>query len=116
MEYIVISKDKTQIIKGFAILFMILHHTLIKEFFLDPPAVLSSFVAIRLQIGMKMCVGIFTFVVGYGSFYAKDVDIHYIKNHIWRLLKQYWLILFIITIPLVVIRGGGIVLITKILY
>lgn len=107
MENIVISKDKTQIIKGFAILFMILHHSLIKEFYLDPPALLSSFVAIRLQIGMKMCVGIFTFVVGYGSFYAKDVDIHYIKNHIWRLLKQYWLILFI-TIALVVIKKGGV--------
>lgn len=55
---IVISKDKTTILKGVAILFMILHHVLIKEFYIEQPEILSSSVAVRMQIAMKMCVGI----------------------------------------------------------
>lgn len=90
-----LSKDTTQIIKGFAILFMIAHHVLIKEFYMDQPEILTNIFSIRLQIGMKMCVGLFTFFVGYGAFYAKELDIRYIYKHIWRLLKCYWLVLLV---------------------
>lgn len=61
---IVISKDKTTILKGVAILFMILHHVFIKEFYVEAPEFLSSPVAVRVQIAMKMCVGIYTFIIG----------------------------------------------------
>ena len=95
MEKSFISKEQTQIIKGFAILFMIAHHCLIKEFYIHQPTELLSFGAIRLQVSMKICVGIFTFFVGYGTFYANKFDFHYIISHVLRLLKQYWFVLFL---------------------
>lgn len=93
MPTAILTKDKTLIIKGFAILFMIAHHCFIKEFYLDSPSILNSYFALRVQIGMKMCVGLFTFIVGYGGYYAKKTDRHYIYSHVWRLLKQYWIVL-----------------------
>lgn len=90
----VLTKDKTQIVKGIAILLMIVHHCLIKEFYLIPPDNLTSLAATSLQTGAKMCVGLFTFFIGYGSFFAQKIDHKYISNHVWRLLKQYWIVLF----------------------
>ena len=74
---------------------MIAHHVLIKEFYVNQPEILTNIFSIRLQIGMKMCVGLFTFFVGYGAFYAKELTFRYIFKHIWRLLKCYWLILLV---------------------
>lgn len=90
----VVSKDKSMIIKGIAILFMIAHHCLIKEFYIDAPDFLLTPLSRYLQTGNKMCVGLFTFFIGYGSFYAKSFDTSYVTSRIWRLTKQYWLILF----------------------
>ena len=60
---------------------------------MPPPSILNSYFALRVQIGMKMCVGLFTFIVGYGGYYAKKTDRHYISSHVWRTLKQYWIVL-----------------------
>ena len=89
----VISKDKSMIIKGIAILFMIAHHCLIKEFYIEAPDFLLTPLSRYLQTGNKMCVGLFTFFIGYGSFYTKSFDINYVTSRIWRLSKQYWFIL-----------------------
>lgn len=95
----------TTIIKGFAILFMIGHHVLIKEFYINPPEFLYSFVALRLYIGMKMCVGIYTFFIGYAYFYSKGkTNLVSIFNRIWKLLQKYWIIL-LVTIS-ITIWGG----------
>ena len=102
---VIISKDKTLIIKGFAILMMIAHHCWIKEFFVKPPEILSYYPMIKLDYGMKMCVGLFTFFVGYGFFHAKNVDARYVFRHIWRLCRKYWLILSL-TILFSLIGGG----------
>lgn len=102
-EKVEITKDMTLILKGFAILFMIAHHVLIKEFYIEPPIFLSSFIAFCLQIGMKMCVGIFTFFVGYGYFYSKNKDTKYAIQHFWRMIKMYWLIL----IPTILLAVWG---------
>lgn len=66
----IISKDKTQIIKGCAILFMIVHHCFIKEFYINPPSYLSTLICIKFYTSMKICVGLFTFFVEYGAFYT----------------------------------------------
>lgn len=89
----VISKDKSMVIKGIAILFMIAHHCLIKEFYIEPPDFLFTPLSRYLQIGNKMCVGLFIFFTGYGSFYTKNFDINYVTSRIWRLSKQYYFIL-----------------------
>lgn len=86
----------TTIIKGIAILFMIGHHVLIKEFYVNPPDFLYSFVALRLYIGLKMCVGIYTFFIGYAYFYSKEkTNLNSIFSRIWKLLQKYWIVLFV---------------------
>lgn len=102
---IVISKDKTTILKGVAILFMILHHVFIKEFYIEQPEFLSSRVAVRVQVAMKMCVGIYTFIIGYGFWYCKSYSTRYVLGHIGKLLRQYWIVFFILILP-ISIWGG----------
>lgn len=93
MGQIAITKNSTIIIKGVAILFMIAHHILIKEFYVEPDSFLNSFFALRLQIGMKTCVGIFTFILGYGFFFNRKYDAKYVISHMRRVLLRYWLVL-----------------------
>ena len=93
MGQIAITKNSTIIIKGVAILFMIAHHILIKEFYVEPDSFLNSFFALRLQIGMKTCVGIFTFRLGYGFFFNRKYDAKYVISHMRRVLLRYWLVL-----------------------
>lgn len=97
---IIISKDKTTILKGIAILFMILHHVFIKEFYINPPEILSSLPAIRIQIAMKMCVGIYTFFIGYGFWFCSMYGAKYVSTHIGKLLKQYWIVFAILILPI----------------
>ena len=96
---IAISRDKTAILKGIAILFMILHHVLIKEFYVNPPEVLSSILSVRMQICMKMCVGIYTFIIGYGFWFCSSYGVGYVLRHIGKLLRQYWIVLIFFMIP-----------------
>ena len=97
---IVISKDKTTILKGVAILFMILHHVFIKEFYIEQPEILSSSVAVRMQIAMKMCVGIYTFIIGYGFWFCKSYSTGYVFGHIGKLLRQYWIVFVFLILPI----------------
>lgn len=55
----------------------------------------------------KLCVGIFTFMIGYGYAFAKVKDWRYSVKHIWALLKVFWLVLIVITIPTILLIGGG---------
>lgn len=107
LQPILFTKDKTLIVKGVAILFMILHHCLIPDFYVTVPHYINSFPALRLQIGMKMCVGVYTFILGYGFFYCKSYNGKYVLSHVYRLLKDYWIILFGIMVPLSFISFGG---------
>lgn len=93
IEKVQITKDNTTILKGFAILFMIAHHVLIKEFYVHPDSILNTFLVLRLQIGMKTCVGIFTFIIGYGFFFSKQYNTKYVVSHMFRLIWKYWIVL-----------------------
>ena len=99
-----IGKDKTQIIKGIAILLMVAHHCLIGEFYLKPDPFLSTLFGHKLVSLTKMCVGLFTFFVGYGYFFSSQNKVSYTIQHITKLLKNYWIVLFLIAIPLSVIN------------
>lgn len=82
MERITLSfgKDKTAIIKGIAIVFMIMLHCGVGDVF-------------------KLCVGIFTFLVGYGYAFAREKDWRYSLKHIRKLLVPFWVVLFVFTFP-----------------
>ena len=84
------GKDKTSIIKGIAIIFMIIHHC-------GSGNVFATF---------KLCVGIFTFMVGYGYAFAKVKDWRYSLQHIKKLLIPFWTILFVFTFPVMYAQGN----------
>ena len=107
------GKDKTAIIKGIAILFMIvLHHGGQAWFDVKLPAFRDVATISYLSV-FKICVGIFTFMVGYGYSFAKSKDWRYSLQHIKKLLIPFWSILFIFTLPIIVYKGelGGVKLI-----
>lgn len=89
MERITLSfgKDKTAIIKGIAIIFMIMLHCGVADV-------------------LKLCVGIFTFMVGYGYAFARVKDWHYSVAHIRKLLIPFWTILFVFTFPVMYMQDN----------
>lgn len=93
------GKDKTAIIKGIAIVFMIIHHCGIPGYYdVSLPFSNREFIVDSLKT-FKLCVGIFTFMVGYGYAFSKKKDFHYSWVHIKKLLIPFWTILFVFTFP-----------------
>lgn len=79
--------NKSQILRGIAIIFMIaLHNETLPEF--------------------KICVPIFTFLVGYGYAFAKEKNLKHGLQRSWRLLSHFWLILLGIFLPTAILAGG----------
>ena len=103
------TRDYTQIIKGIAILFMIILHVGGSGATYDVPMrTMADYPVLGfLHPSFKLCVGIFTFMIGYGYAFAKVKDWHYSVKHIWSLLKVFWLILLVITVPSILAVGGG---------
>lgn len=83
------GKEKTAIIKGLAIIFMIILHCSI------PGNWDISFMEfgcenwVRFMGVFKLCVGIFTFMVGYGYAFSKNKDLKYGLIHIRKLLIPF---------------------------
>lgn len=102
---LIFGKDKTAIIKGFAILFMIILHCGCPEWYLiELPAFAKHHNLQNITGVFKICVGIFTFMVGYGYAYSKNKDLRYSFLHIKRLLIPFWTIL-LMALPIIVLRG-----------
>lgn len=79
--------DKSQILRGLVIIFMItLHNDTLSEF--------------------KICVPIFTFLVGYGYAFAKETNLRHGLKRIWHLLSHFWLILLGLFLPVAIWKGG----------
>lgn len=100
------NRQHTAFLKGIAILLMIWHHALIPEFYVSPEAILRNWGVIHLSMGGKFCVGIFTFIMGYGYACSSNHTFDNSIKHIWRLLRQFWLLSLFIFIPLGVVLGG----------
>lgn len=101
------GKDKTAIIKGFAILFMIILHCGGGHgWYSEPIPAFEVYPWLERVFGtFKLCVGIFTFMVGYGYAFAKKKDWHYSLAHLKKLLIPFWTILFLFTLPVVIAKG-----------
>ncbi len=79
--------DKSQILRGIAIICMIILHN-------DVPVP-----------GFKICVSIFTFLVGYGYYYAKEKNLKHGLKRSWHLLSHFWLILLGLFLPVAILGG-----------
>ena len=93
------GKDKTVLIKGVAIVFMIVLHCAIPAYWDVPLDEFSNSSLVQFMGSFKLCVGIFTFMVGYGYAFAKSKDMKYSLIHIRKLLIPFWIILFVFTVP-----------------
>lgn len=97
---ITFGKDKTAIIKGFAIIFMILLHVFCGAgWYEDDIPMNHNEELIRFMHSFQICVGIFVFMVGYGYAFSKNKDFAYSAKHVKQLLTVFWAILFVFAVP-----------------
>ncbi len=94
------TKDTTRKIKGVAILIMIAHHFLCYDFGANFPIFWET-----IGPALKICVGIYAVLSGYGYFYAKEKTLKYGLRKIWGLLQEYWISLFTVFIPCALLGG-----------
>lgn len=97
---ITFGKDKTAIIKGFAIVFMILLHVFGGAgWYEDDIPMNHSDGLIRFMHSFQICVGIFVFMIGYGYAFSREKDFKYSVKHVKQLLIAFWTVLFIFVVP-----------------
>ena len=97
-QYVVFDKSMTSIVKGVAIIFMLLLHCYETADY-DVAMNLEYSLFSRCYHVFKICIGIFAFLVGYGYAFSQDKDWKYSIRHIRKLLIPYWTILFVFTFP-----------------
>jgi len=96
MTHVRFDKEMTGILKGVAILFMMLLHCYPNNY---DVAIDFTYDLHGYQRVFRICVGIFVFLIGYGYSFSKTKDFRYSVQHIKKLLIPYWIILFIFTFP-----------------
>lgn len=97
---ITFGKDKTAIIKGFAIVFMILLHVFGGAgWYEDDIPMNHNEGLIRFMHSFQICVGIFVFMIGYGYAFSFKKDFAYSVKHVKQLLLVFWSILFLFAVP-----------------
>lgn len=97
---ITFDKSKTAIIKGVAIVFMILLHVFGGAGWYENDLPMNHNEGLILFMGsFQICVGIFVFMIGYGYAFSKDKDWKYSFRHIKQLLISFWTVLFLFALP-----------------
>ncbi len=97
-RYVRFDKGMTAIVKGFAIVFMMLLHCYGADNY-DVQLNYDHSLLTGASDMFKICVGMFCFMVGYGYAFSKDKDMKYSWRHIKKLLITFWTILFVFTLP-----------------
>ena len=101
------------LIKGIAIIFMVIHHLFafpawyIKGIDYSSVKILGKTLTECTLYSFKICVNMFAFISGYAYFYNKTPNIKYGVKKIFKLLKRYWFILFLVFIPLSLLRNAS---------
>ncbi|MGN0160362.1 MAG: acyltransferase family protein [Lachnospiraceae bacterium] len=95
----------SNIIKGVAIIFMLIHHFFsFPEWYVDGldysnVLILGHDLPFWCRDSFKVCVSLFAFLTGYSYWYVKNKNYNYSMNKIAKFLANYWLILFGIFLP-----------------
>lgn len=98
-QYVRFDKGITKIVKGFALIFMMILHCYAIDNYSIKPDFSHSLVSSLFRSDFKICVGMFVFMVGYGYSFSKNKDWKYSLQHIKKLLIPFWTILLIFTFP-----------------
>lgn len=102
IRQITFDKNMTAIIKGVAIIFMIMLHVFGGEGWYESQYVIplnNNFSLLRFMGALQICVGIYVFMVGFGYAHSKYKNFNYSLTHIRKLLGVYWPVLFIFALP-----------------
>lgn len=91
--------DMTRMLQGIAIIFMIIHHLPISGIDGGEPLV-TSILGRYFVSNMKICVGIYTFLIGFGYYFTSKKNYHTARLRIMRFLKRWWGLFFIIFLPI----------------
>lgn len=84
------DKEKSQIMKGVAIIAMVFHHCLF---------ITDSYWWLLACQSMKICVAFFCFIIGYAYMFGNNTFISRMRR-CFKLYIQYWILLIFIFIPL----------------
>lgn len=91
------DKDMTNIVKGFAILFMLILHCYDDYKYEVPLNYDHAFWF--AHDGFNICVGIFAFMIGFGYAFSRTKDLKYGWQHIKKLYIPYILIFLLFILP-----------------
>ncbi len=98
------TKDKTLVLKGIALLLMIMHHTCVPTYWAAEGTTVFTELG-YFQSVTKMCVYIFAFLVGYGFFCSSNKTVKYSLKRCLLLLVPFWVMLLGMFVPLSVGTG-----------
>lgn len=88
----------TRMLQGIAIIFMIIHHLPASGINGGEPLVTSLF-GRKLISDVKICVGIYTFLIGFGYCFTANKDYRTSRLRIVRFLRKWWGLFFLIFLP-----------------
>lgn len=96
-NYIRFDRDMSSIVKGFAILFMLMLHGYDDYKYEVPLNYDHAF--LFLHDGFYICVGIYAFMIGFGYAFSKTKDLAYGWQHIKKLMIPFLTIFFVFMLP-----------------
>lgn len=91
------DKDMSSIVKGFAILFMLILHCYDVEKY--EVALNTDHAFMFAHDGFHICVGIFAFMIGFGYAFSRTKDLKYGWQHIKKLMIPYLTIFLVFILP-----------------
>lgn len=104
MSQIAFTRDKTAILKGFALILMLIHHVSNPAYWAEIGSPLYGCFQ-HLVYATKMCVYIFAFLVGYGFFCSKNKTLRYSFKRILLILVPFWTMMLCMFIPAAYLSG-----------
>lgn len=97
LKYVRFDRDMTSIVKGFAILFMLMLHCYDDYKYEVPLNYDHAFMF--AHDGFHICVGIYAFLIGFGYAFSKTKDLRYGWQHIKKLMIPYLTIFVLLMLP-----------------
>lgn len=102
IRQVAFDKHMTSIVKGVAIIFMIVLHVFGGKGWYDSQYIIplnDNLPLLKFMGALQICVGIYVFMIGFGYSHSKYKNFTYSLTHIRKLLGVYWPILFIFALP-----------------
>lgn len=96
-KYVRFDRDMSSIVKGFAIIFMLILHGY-SQYKYDVP-LSFEYANIPAHAGFNICVGMYAFMIGFGYAFSKTKDLKYGWNHIKKLMIPYLTIFVVFILP-----------------